>query len=162
MTHLERISNVLSRWLNWIAGGALVTIMLITVVNMILRAVYVPLAGLAEGVGFLAAIVVAFALGYTQIRRGHVAIDIVVSRFSPRAQAIIDSIIYFMSMVLFGLIAWQVTRLAGHHWEIGSTAVSLWNIVFFPLIYVVALGCALLCLVLLVDFLKSLAQAVKK
>ena len=162
MTHLERISNVLSRWVNWIAGGILVAIMLITVVNMILRAVWVPLAGLSQGVGFLSAIVVAFALGYTQIRRGHVAIDIVVSRFSPRAQAIIDSIIYFMSMVLFGLIAWQVTRLAGHHWEIGSTAESLWNIVFFPLMYMVALGCALLCLVLLVDFLKSLAQAVKK
>ena len=162
MNRLETIVNALNRWLNWIAGGTLVAIMLITVVNILLRAVYVPLAGLAEGVGFLAALVAAFALGYTQIRRGHVAIDIVVSRFSPRAQAIIASIIYFISMVLFGLIAWQVARLARHYWEIGSTSESLWNIVFFPLIYMVALGGALLCLVLLVDFLKSLAQAVKK
>jgi len=162
MTHLERISNVLSRWVSWIAGGFLVAIMLITVVNIVLRAVYVPVGGLSVGVGFLSAIVVAFALGYTQIKRGHVAIDIVVSRFSPRVQAIIDSIIYLMSMVLFGLIAWQVASLAGHHWEVGSTAESLWNIVFFPFMYMVALGCVLLCLVLLVDFLKSLAQAVKK
>jgi len=136
--------------------------MLITVVNVILRAVYVPVGGLPVGVGFLSAIVVAFALGYTQIKRGHVAIDIVMSRFPPRAQAIIDSIIYLISMVLFGLIAWQVADLAGHHWKTGTTAESLWNIVFFPFMYMTALGCVLLCLVLLVDFLKSLAQAVKK
>lgn len=162
VTYLERISSALSRWGNWIAGGTLVAIMLITVGNILSRAVWVPLAGLAEGVGFLAAIVAALALGYTQIRRGHVALDIVVSRFSPQARAVINTIGYFISMVLFGLIAWQVARLAGHYWEIGSMSVSLWNLAFFPFVYVVALGCALLSLVLLVDFLKSLTQAVKK
>ena len=162
VTHLERVSNALGRWANWIAGGTLVAMMLITVVNMVLRAVWVPLAGLADGVGFLAAIVIALALGYTQIKRGHVAIDIVMMRFSLRVQAITDSIIYLISMALFGLIAWQVARLAGHYWEIGSISVSLWNIAFFPITYVVAFGCALISLVLLVDFLKSLAHAVKK
>ena len=136
--------------------------MLITVVNMVLRAVWVPLAGLADGVGLLAAIVIALALVYTQIKRGHVAIDVVMMRFSLRVQAITDSIIYLISMALFGIIAWQVARLAGHYWEIGSISISLWNIVFFPITYVVAFGCALISLVLLVDFLKSLAQAVKK
>jgi len=39
MAQLERILNVLNRWLRWVAGGFLVAMMLLTVTNMFLRAV---------------------------------------------------------------------------------------------------------------------------
>jgi len=161
VTHLERVSNALNRWLNWVAGGLLVAMMLITVVNMIMREVYVPFGGTTEVVSLLAALVAAFALGYTQLQKGHTRVDILVSRFPPRAQSIIDSIMFFIGMVLFGVATWQIVKLASRYWEMGSVSETL-NIIFFPFIYAVALGCAFLCLVLLLDFLKSLAQAVKK
>ena len=135
--------------------------MLITVVNLIMVQVYVPFVGTAEVVGWLAALVAAFALGYTQIQKGHTRVDILVSRFPPRAQSIIDSIMFFIGMVLFGVATWQIVGLASRYWELGSVSGSLY-IVFFPFIYTVALGCAFLCLVLLLDFLKSVAQAVKR
>lgn len=161
MTHLERIINALNRWFSWIAGGLLVALMLVTVVNLLMVQVYVPFVGTAEVVGWLAALVAAFALGYTQIQKGHTRVDILVSRFPPRVQAIIDSIMFFIGTVLFGVATWQIVKLASRYWELGSVSGSLY-IVFFPLIYMVALGCAFLCLVLLLDFLKSLAQAVKR
>ena len=161
MTHLEKISNALNKWVNWVAGGALVAMMLLTVGNMLLRAVYVPFGFTAEVVGWLAALVAAFALGYTQINRGHVAVDIFLVRLRQRAQVIIDAIMSFISMALFALIAWRTAELASRVWEIGLVSATL-KVTFFPLIYAVALGCAFLCLVLLLDFLKSVAQAVKK
>ena len=161
MARLETIINALNRWLGWVAGGLLVTMMLITVVNMLMRAVYVPFFGTVEVICFLAALVAAFALGYTQLYKGHTRVDILVSRFPPRVQAIIDSIMFFIGMVLFGVATWQIVKLATRYWELGSVSETL-HIIFFPLIYAVALGCALLCLVLLLDFLKSLAQAVKR
>ena len=161
MTYLERIINALNRWLSWIAGGLLVAMMLFTVVNMLMRQVYVPFAGTAEVIGWLAALVAAFALGYTQIHRGHTRVDILVSRFPPRVQAIIDSIMFFVGMALFGVATWQIVRLANRYWELGSVSETLY-VIFFPLIYMVALGCAFLCLVLLLDFLKSVAEAVKR
>ena len=161
MTRLETIINALNRWLSWIAGGLLVAMMLFTVGNMLMREVYVPFVGTCEVVGWLAALVAAFALGYTQIHRGHTRVDILVSRFSPRVQSIIDSIMFFIGMVLFAVATWQIVELASRYWEMGSVSETLY-IIFFPLIYAVALGCALLCLVLLLDFLKSLAQAVKR
>lgn len=163
MTHLEKISNALNKWVNWVAGGALVAMMLLTVGNMFLRAIpgCSPFGFTAEVVGWLAALVAAFALGYTQINRGHVAVDIFVIRLRQRAQVIIDAIMSFMSMALFALIAWRTTELASRVWEIGLVSATL-KITFFPLIYAVALGCAFLCLVLLLDFLKSMAQAVKR
>ncbi len=161
MARLETIINALNKWLSWVAGGLLVTMMLITVVNMLMRAVYVPFFGSVEVICFIAALVAAFTLGYTQLYKGHTRVDILVSRFPPRVQAIIDSIMFFIGMVLFGVATWQLVRLATRYWEMGSVSETLY-IIFFPLIYAVALGCALLCLVLLLDFLKSLAQAVKR
>jgi len=161
MAYLEKIISALNRCLNWIAVGILVTMMLFTVVNMIMRKVWVPFAGTPEVIGWLAALVAAFALGYTQRQRGHTCVEIMVSRFRPRVQAIIDSIMFFVGMVLFGVATWQIVKLATHYWEMGSVSESLY-IIFFPFIYAVALGCALLCLVLLVDFLKSLTEAVKR
>lgn len=161
MTRLENVSNALNRWSSWAAGGTLVAIMLVTVINMVMREVHVPFGGTAEVVGWLAALTAALALGYTQINRGHVAMDIFVVRLRQRAQAIIDAIMSFMSMVLFGLATWHIVKLASRYWGLGSVSETL-HIVFFPFIYVVAIGCALFCLALLVDCLKSLAQAVKR
>ena len=135
--------------------------MLLTVGNMIMRQVYLPFGGTAEVIGWLAALVAAFALGYTQLQKGHTRVDILLSRFPPRAQSVIDSIMFFIGMVLFGVATWQIVKLASRYWELGSVSETLY-IIFFPFIYTVALGCALLCLVLLLDFLKSLAQAVKR
>ncbi len=162
MAQLERISNALNRWLSWVAGGFLVVMMLLTVANIFLRAIpgLNPFVGTSEAVCFLAALVAAFALGYTQIHRGHTRVDILMSRFSPRAQSIIDSIMFLISMGLFGVATWQLIRLANRYWELGSLSETMY-VIFYPLIYAVALGCVFLCLVLLLDFLKSLVQAVK-
>jgi len=163
MAQLERILNVLNRWLRWVAGGFLVAMMLLTVTNMFLRAVpgLNPFFGTSETVCFLAALVAAFSLGYTQLEKGHTRVDIIMSRFPPRAQSIIDSIMFLIAMGLFGVATWQLIKLANRYLELGSLSETMY-IIFFPLIYAVALSCALLCLVLLLDFLKSLAQAVKR
>ena len=161
MTRLETIINALNRWLNWIAGGLLVIMMLFTVVNLIMVQVHVPFVGTAEVISYLAALVAAFALGYTQIHRGHTVVDIMVSRFPPRAQAIVDSVMFFIGLALFGVATWQVVKLASRYWELGSLSETLY-IIFFPFIYLVGIGCAFFCLVLFLDFLKSVVRAVKK
>jgi len=163
MTRLETIINALNRWLNWVAGGLLLAMMLLTVANMIMRAIptYSPFGGTAEVVSYLAALVAAFALGYTQIRRAHTSVDILMLRLPPRAQSIIDSIMFFIGTALFGVATWQIVKLASRYWELGSVSETLY-IIFFPFIYAVALGCAFLCLALLLDFLKSVVQVVKR
>jgi TRAP-type C4-dicarboxylate transport system permease small subunit len=161
MGRLENISNALNRWSSWISGGLLVAMMMVTVSNLIMIQFGKAILGASEIVSFLAAPVAALALGYTQINRGHVAIDILVVRLPQRAQAVIDSIMTFISMALFGVATWQIAKLATRYWELGLISETLY-MVFFPFIYLVAFGCALLCLVLLLDFLKSLFQAVKR
>jgi len=161
LTRLEKIIRLLNRWASWLAGGALVAMMALTVGNMFLRAIYLPFGGTAEIVSFLAVIVAAFALGYTQLSKGHVAVDIVVSRFPRRAQAAVDTLSSFLAMILFAVAAWRAAVFATHQWQIGALSGTLF-IIFYPFIYLLAFGCVLLSLVLLLDFIKSLTQAVKK
>jgi len=161
MSHLIRISERLSYWFNWIAGGGLVVMMLLTCADVIMRSSGRPIPGTFEIVGFLGVIVVAFAIAYTQILRGHVAIDYLVARLPRRSQYIVKSITYLLSTGLFALIAWQSYLFAGDLWGSGEVSPTE-KIPFFPIVYGLALACLLTSLVLLLEFFKTLAQAVRK
>lgn len=161
MVRLEAIVNLLSRWLNWVAGGLLLVLMMLSVGNIIARWVHEPWAGTPAAVGWLAAPLAAFALGYTQLQKGHTRIDIIISRFPARVQSIIDGIMFFIGTGFFGVATWQVLKLASRYRALGQVCPTT-GISYHPFIYAVGIGCALLCLVLLLDFLKSLVQAVKK
>ena len=134
--------------------------MLLVVGNILLRVVWRPIFGTYDIVGFIGAILVAFAIAYCAVQRGHIAVELVVTRFPKRVQGIIGSITGIFSLGIFGLITWQCLVLANDMWRLGELSMSA-HMPFYPYIYGVAFGCALLCLVILVDLGKSLAEAVK-
>jgi len=135
--------------------------MLLACGNMVLRVPGYPIEGTYELVGFFAAIVAAFALGYTQLEKGHIRVDILVSRLPLRVQVVLDTITHFFSVILFALASWRVAVFARSYWKAGEVSETL-NIIYYPFTYAVALGCAFISLVLILDFVKTLAQAVKK
>jgi bacteriorhodopsin len=75
-----------------------------------------------------------------------------------RTRAAISSISSFLSLVLFVLVLWQSyvygqsLQRAG---EIGSTS----HLPFYPFAYLIAFCCIPVCLVFLMEVLKSLAEA---
>ena len=160
MELLDKISRILNGILIWIAGIFLLAMILLTCSNIFLRLVWTPVKGTFELMGFFGAIVTAFALGYTQIKRGHIGIDILVSQFSTKTQRILNSINYFICMVFFGIAGWQVAKWATILWKTGEVTETL-RIIFYPFTYGVALGCLILTLVLFVDLLKVLIEGTR-
>jgi TRAP-type C4-dicarboxylate transport system permease small subunit len=152
----EKISSLLNKWFIWVGGVALLTMIGIACANMIMRPLGAPLKGAYELVGFLGALTVAFAMGYTQITRSHIAVDVLATRYSKRTQQIMNSISSFLCMIFFALVAWQVAVFATTIWKRGETSETL-RIIYHPFVYLVAICCGLLALVLFIDFLKSLA-----
>lgn len=153
MTTLDKISQILNQALMWIAGVFLVAMVVLTCANVFLRVVWMPVRGTFEIMGFLGAIVTAFALGYTQIKRGHIAVDILIKKFSKKAQRIANSLSCFICMVFFSMAAWQIAKWASTLRESGEVTETL-QIVYYPFTYGVAIGCAILALVFFIDFLK--------
>jgi TRAP-type C4-dicarboxylate transport system permease small subunit len=157
MEFLDKLSKVLNQVLIWIAGVFLGGMILLTCSNILLRIVWLPVKGTFELMGFFGAIVTGFSLGYTQIKRGHIGIDILVMQFSEKVQRILNSINYLTCMVLFAIAGWQIAKWATTLWRTGEVTETL-RIIFYPFTYGVALGCFILALVLLVDLLRELIQ----
>ena len=154
---LEKVSTFLNQLLFGIAGVTLISMVVLTCINVLLRCVWVPIKGVYEFMGFFGAIVTAFALGYTQMKRGHVGIDILVNQFSARTQRILNGVNYSICMVFFALAGWQIAVWGTTIWRTGEVTETL-RIIFYPFIYGVALGCLILSLVFLVDLLKILLE----
>ena len=120
-----------------------------------------PIMGSLEISEYMMSILVAFGLAYCAIKKGHVAVELVVSRFPQRVQGITDSITGLVGLGLFSLITWRSFQHMIVVFKNGITSGVLY-IPVFPFVGVVTLGSALLCLILIADLLKFLAQAVKR
>jgi len=158
MAILDRISTIFNKGLTFAAGLSLIAMMLVTVGEMVLRMFGRPMAGTIEVIGWLAAVTTAFALGYTQMLQGNVAIDLFIKRFSPRTCAVVNMLVYLASTALFIIITWHVFRHAGVLKQTGSLSETM-KVIVYPWVYLVSLGCAGLTLVLFLDFVKTCRQA---
>ncbi len=153
------MDRVLHPWMMRIGGVALVAMVAIACGNMFFRVIWVPIKGTYELVGFLGAIVTSFALGYTQAQKGHIAVDIVVSRYPKRLQSVVEALNNLICSLFFGIIAWQTGKWATTLWRTGEVSETL-RIQFYPFTYGVAFGCGVLALVLFIDFLQSLTTSI--
>ena len=133
--------------------------MLLVVGNILMRVAWKSIVGTYDYVQFIGAILVAFAIAYCAVRKGHISVELVVARFPERVQGIIGGITGILSLGIFGLITWQCVVFAGDAWRVGDTSMGT-QVPIFPYIYGVAFGIALLCLVILFDLAKSLVKAV--
>ena len=160
MRLLDRFNSILNRGLAYVAGISLVTMVLVTVGEMVFRMFGKPMAGTVETIGWLSALTTAFALGYTQIHQGHVSIDLFTKRLGSLWQAMVSMLVYLVATLLFVLVTWNVFRHAGVLRETGSLSETM-KVIVYPWVYLVSLGCAGLTLALIVDFLKSCIRIFK-
>jgi TRAP-type C4-dicarboxylate transport system permease small subunit len=153
MELLDRVSHFLNQVFIWIAGIFLAAMVLLACANIFFRIVWVPVRGTFELMGYFGAIVTALTLGYTQSKKGHIAVDILVLKFSPKTQRFLQGANNLICLIFFALVTLQVTKYGTTLWETGEITETL-GIIYYPFTYAVAAGCAILCLVFFIDFLK--------
>jgi len=153
MEFLDRVSHIVNLVFIWIAGIFLAAMVLLACANIFFRIVWVPVRGTFELMGYFGAVVTALTLGYTQSKGGHIAVDILVLKFSLKTRRFLLAINNLICLIFFALVAWQVTKYARNLWVTGEVTETL-GIIYYPFAYGVAAGCAALCLVFLIDFLK--------
>ncbi len=155
MNRFDRFNNGLHRAMVVIAGVFLVAMCLLTCANIVGRVVWVPVPGAYELMGYFGAVAAALVLGYTQMRRGHVAVDVLIIRFSKARQRFLRGLNGLLCTVLFALAAWKVVEKALVLRASGEVTETL-RIIYYPFVLTVAAGCALLAAVMLADFVKAL------
>ena len=154
---MDRFMGLLSKSFMVVAGGALLLLVLLATVNVGLRFFHAPYAGTYELVSFLGALVTAGALAHTQRRKDHIVVEILSEKFPPAVKRCLDAVNYAATSLLFGVIAWQVW-VWGDNIRGGGELSETLKITYYPFVYAVAAGFALLALVLLVDLLKTIVR----
>jgi TRAP-type C4-dicarboxylate transport system permease small subunit len=151
--------NMLSglvRWANRVlmfaAGVFMIAMIALTCANILLRTFWVPIDGTFELMGYFGAVVTAFALGYTQKMNGHIAVDVLFNLFPRRGKLAIQALNHTICLIFFGMVAWRISRYASTLWSTGEITETL-GIIYYPFVYCVALGCAVLALVFLIDLI---------
>ena len=120
-----------------------------------------PVPGAIEMVAFLGVVITGFAIGYTQVLKGHIQVEFFVMRMPKRVQAGVIAFASLLGIVLFGLLAWQSYNF-GHTLQVTGEVSMTQGIPFYPFVYAIAFCCIPICLVLLAEFLMAVTRAVKQ
>ena len=151
---LERLAALLRKGLMIAAGAALIALTLLATANVGLRIFRAPVSGTYEIVSFLGAVVTAGALGYTQKRKDHIVVDILSDRFPAPAKRVLDGVSHAVTLVLFSIVAWQTFAWGRRIMESGELSETL-KVPYYPFVFAVSLGFAVLALTLLLDLLET-------
>ncbi len=160
MWRVERTIHSLSRLFNVIAAGGVVLMMVLITADVVFRLIWKPIPGVYDIVGLLGVLVISFALAYTSIEKGHIAVDFIVQKLSMKAQIGVEAVNSFLGMVLFGLVAWRSLVYGSSLGVSGEVSLTI-GLPIHWFVYGMGLGCFLLCLVLLLQCVNSLQRLVE-
>jgi TRAP-type C4-dicarboxylate transport system permease small subunit len=158
---VEKYVNNISLWLNWIAGGGLVLMLLLVVGDIVgIKIFSAPIPGAIEIVAFLGTVVIGFAVAYTQVLHGHIRVDFIVLKFPPRLAAVIDVLMLILGMAFFILLAWWSFGY-GYILQASGEVSMTQKLPFYPFVYGLACCFLVTFLVILVEFIKSIIKVGK-
>ena len=150
-----KFAKWLSGLLKRIGGICLLGMMLLTVADVIGSLFGYPILGAEELVGLMASVLLAFALPSTQLEKGHIGVDLLYMRFSPRLKRVNDSAVSLISSVFFVLVGWQCFLYAGELRRVGEVSATL-RFPAYYLIYGIAVATVILSYVIFIEFLTGL------
>ena len=134
---------------NFLSLAGLVAMTMVTVIDVAGRYLLNrPLPGALELSELLMVFLVFGAFAVTELRNGHVDIDVVVTKMPPRGQAICEAFAALLSTAFWGAITWRTALHAQNVWRAGETTPNL-SLPIGPFVWLAAAGTLLFTLALL-------------
>ena len=138
-----------------IGMAMIIPLMLLTFADVLLRGFFnKPIPGTFEISQYMLAVFILLGAAYTQQVKGHVGVDFVTSRLSPRLRAVCEIITTLLSLFIIAIVVWQ-------GWVEGITEKAVSDqlrIPQYPFRVLVAVGGFLLWLELLIDLFGSFGK----
>jgi len=144
-------------------GAVILTLMMVLVfTDVFLRYVFNrPLSGSVEIVEIMMALCIALGMAYTGITKGHISVELLVSRFSLKTQAALDVFHFLIATIMFLLMGWKTAQqaLVTSRRHVTTTVLE---IPIYPFVWVLSICAGLLGLVFFLQFLEAISKVVKK
>jgi TRAP-type C4-dicarboxylate transport system permease small subunit len=154
--------NSLASLLGLIGASIMAGLMVLTVADVVLRAIFnAPILGSFE-ITELALVPIAFlAMSFAAAKRVHVRVDLIVGKLPQRLLARFDSVTCCLSLIITAFLAWYTIPQTLYIMRLGMRTDML-KIPIYPLYFVVAFGFFLLFFVLLGNLIEIVRRAVKR
>jgi TRAP-type C4-dicarboxylate transport system permease small subunit len=136
-----------------IAGIALTFIVVLTTLDVVLRALGRPILGTYEVVAIFGGIIIGLAAPLTSWRRGHISVDMVTSKLPSKARNFTNIVTRCVAVGLCLVIGRGIIRIGTDFWAGGEVSNTL-QMPLYPVAYGIAACFFTLALVLFCDILK--------
>jgi TRAP-type C4-dicarboxylate transport system permease small subunit len=149
----EKAVAGISSFFNMVASAALVLMMVLSCADIFMRYLFNrPITGTYDIVGLSGAVLAAFAMPYTMLKKGHVAVELLVQSLSRGKQMVIETFSHLLGISLFLVLVWQAIVLSRDMKAAGEVTPTL-LLPFYPIVYCMALCFFFLSLAILVNLL---------
>lgn len=159
---LEKMTNITNRASRVLAIVMLLSMMVLTFGDVIGRNIFAsPIYGTYELTGIALALLVFFTLGYVQHRKEHISVGVLVDKWSVKAQAAIDLLVYCLFFIVLWLTTWQLAEHGRRLFKTGNVTSDL-QLPLYIFAFLTSIGILLFSLTFLLDIFKSLRKLVSK
>jgi TRAP-type C4-dicarboxylate transport system permease small subunit len=150
---LEKVLKIVTKILDGIGGAALTFMMLLTVADVLMRALGRPLVGTFEIVALSLALVIGFTIPKVSFDRGHIRMDIVIEKVSKRTRDRLNIFTRLVCIGLFVIISYNLFSVANELRASGEVSPTI-KLPAYPFAYGVAVCCLIECFVFILDIVK--------
>lgn len=157
MRTILSITDNISEWTGKIFSMLLIATVLVIAHEVVMRYAFRdPTVWGFEIMIYLCATLYMIGGAYTLYHRQHVNVDVFYRRCSPRIQIILDLISFPFFVLFVGLLLWAATERFWGAFMIGEGSGTVWNPPIYPVFMMMAIGCLLLILQGLADFIRNI------
>ena len=159
---IEKLNRRLSGWFEWIGLAGLLLMMVTTCIDVVgAKVFHWRLFGAIDIVMLSQLVAISFATSMALILGQHIRVEFFFNMWSRRTQAVINSVVLLLGLGLFMMIIWRLCVL-GYSFQTSGEYSATAHIPYYPFAYGVALASIPVCLVFLLEFLKSIRRIVQR
>jgi TRAP-type C4-dicarboxylate transport system permease small subunit len=136
-----------------VAGLGLAFMMVVTVIDVVMRALGRPFIGAIELICFSGAIVVGFAIPYSSWMKAHVYVDMLEEKLSQKVRFLFKVVTRLIGILLFLFISYNFILYGLSLKNSGEVSAGL-KIPYYPITFGLAVSCFMESLTLFTDLLK--------
>lgn len=147
-----------AKFVNCFSAVMTVIIMALVVLNILMRVIFnLPITGAYEIVSFGILLVVSLALANNELGDGNVVVTVLLEKMSPKKANAFSIAMYFLSVILMGVVTYQLFLMITTKYGQGATS----PILLFPhwiIVAILTLGFLTLFFAVLIKLIRMIVQ----
>ena len=156
---ITRLIEKLVTYMGLGSSGIVMVILFFIVAEVASRAIFnKPIKGVIEISGFMLVLVVFLGIAYVQLRKGHIRVDFLISRFPPRLRSLHFMLTSIIILTIFSLIGYFGARMTMQSYQVGEYEITISFLPVWVIRMFVPIGAFLINLIVVSELVQEIRK----